>query len=357
MPAWIKFYSKSRDNITVLPLKLLSSLMTTSNMSAQVTTVATFPSGVFPENIAVRKDGSILVTDPLTRHLHFIPHASTKTSQITPIPLLSFEESPMGIVEVEPDVFYMTTSTPFDYESPKALWRIDFNGFKIPTSTTKPERIVEFPPEVRFLNGSAVLSPTVMLCADSFADLIWRVDLPSPDGSKPTSVRVWLKHSWFAHSSDEAKWDVPGVNGLKYDSKDSCVYFTTTAQTIFGRVHVDPMSLNPVGEPEDVTKRWMWADDLILDEEAEFAYVTTHRQNTIERIDLKNGTRANMAGEPLNLELVGPTAGSWGRGKGDFGKVAYFCIDGGIKGPVNGIIRDARVVRIEFPPVGIQARL
>jgi hypothetical protein len=117
------------------------------------------------------------------------------------------------------------------------------------------------------------------------------------------------------------------------------------------------MSLNPVGEPEDVTKRWMWADDLILDEEAEFAYVTTHRQNTIERIDLKNGTRANMAGEPLNLELVGPTAGSWGRGKGDFGKVAYFCIDGGIKGPVNGIIRDARVVRIEFPPVGIQARL
>jgi hypothetical protein len=147
------------------------------------------------------------------------------------------------------------------------------------------------------------------------------------------------------------------VNGLKYNSKERCVYFTTTAQTIFGRVRVDPLSLSPVGELEDVTKRWMWADDLILDEDAGFAYVTTHRQNTVERIDLKNGSRVNMAGELLNMELVGPTAGFWGRDKGDFGKVAYFCTDGRIKGPVNGIIREARVVRVTFPPVCIQARL
>jgi hypothetical protein len=326
-------------------------------MSAQVTTVATFPSGVFPENIAVRADGSILVTDPLTRYLQFIPHTSIKTREIVPIPLISFTESPMGIVEIEPDVFYITTSTPFDDKSLKTLWRIDFNGFKIPTSVPEPERIVEFPLEARFLNGSAVLSPTVILCADSFADLIWRVDLPTPDGSKPASVSVWLKHSWFAHSNDENKWDVPGVNGLKYDNEKSCVYFTTTTQTIFGRVHVNPMTLNPMGEPEDVTKRWMWADDLILDEEAAFAYVTTHRQNTIERIDLKNGARVNMAGEPLNLELVGPTAGAWGRNKGDHGKVAYFSTDGGIKAPVDGIVGDARVVRVEFSPAGTRASL
>jgi len=122
-------------------------------------------------------------------------------------------------------------------------------------------------------------------------------------------------------------------------------------------VHVDPLSLSPVGDPEDVTKRWMWADDLILDEEAGFAYVTTHRQNTIERIDLKNGARANMAGEPLDLELVGPTAGSWGRDKGDFGKVAYFCTGGGIKAAVDGIIGAARVIGVDFSPSGIQARL
>jgi hypothetical protein len=50
----------------------------------------------------------------------------------------------MGIVEIEPDVFYMTTSTSFGFESPKILWRIDFNGFKPPLSIPKPERIVEF---------------------------------------------------------------------------------------------------------------------------------------------------------------------------------------------------------------------
>jgi len=52
----------------------------------------------------------------------------------------------MGIVEFELDVFYVRTSTPFDFERPKTLWRIDFNGFNLPLSIPKPERIVEFPP-------------------------------------------------------------------------------------------------------------------------------------------------------------------------------------------------------------------
>jgi hypothetical protein len=42
------------------------------------------------------------------------------------------------------------------------------------------------------------------------------------------------------------------VNGLKYNNKDSYVYFTTTIQTIFGCVHINPLSLDPMGKPKDV---------------------------------------------------------------------------------------------------------
>jgi hypothetical protein len=130
-----------------------------------------------------------------------------------------------------------------------------------------------------------------------------------------------------------------------------CLYLTTTAQTIFCRIQVDPETLDPAGDPKDVTKRWMWGDDLIIDEDAGLAYVATHRQNTIERITLESGVRQNVAGEPLNLDMIGPTAGAWGRDTGDAGRVAYFSTDGGIKNPLSGVVRESKVLRVEFPVV------
>jgi hypothetical protein len=96
----------------------------------------------------------------------------------------------------------------------------------------------------------------------------------------------------------------------------------------------------------------MWEGGLILDEEAGIAYVTTHRQNTTERIFLKTGVGQNVAGEPTNLDMIAPTAGSWGRDKGDAGRVAYVSTDGGIKNPLGGIVMESKVLRLEFPAVG-----
>jgi hypothetical protein len=119
----------------------------------------------------------------------------------------------------------------------------------------------------------------------------------------------------------------------------------------FCRIQIDPETLDPTGDPKDVTRRWMWGDDLIIDEDAGFAYVATHRQNTIERIALESGMRQNVAGEPLNQDMIGPTAGAWGRDVGDTGRVAYFSTDGGIKNPLSGVVRESKVLRVEFPVV------
>jgi hypothetical protein len=96
------------------------------------------------------------------------------------------------------------------------------------------------------------LLPSVILCADSCVDLIWRVDIPQDGG--PPSVRVWLKHDMLAHNRDPQKHDVPEVNGIKFGSGEMHLYFTTTAQTIFGRIQIDSETLDPVGDPQGCDK-------------------------------------------------------------------------------------------------------
>jgi hypothetical protein len=147
-----------------------------------------------------------------------------------------------------------------------------------------------------------------------------------------------------------AKDDVPGVNGMEYNSKDNHLYFTCTSQTIFGSVRVDAETFEAVGEPEEIAKRGMWADDFIIDEGQGVAYVTTHRQNTIEKVKLDGSTeQENAVGEPLNLELIGPTSGTWKRGSdGGQGKIAYFATDGGCKNPYEGVVREDHVLKVEF---------
>jgi hypothetical protein len=59
--------------------------------------------------------------------------------------------------------------------------------------------------------------------------------------------------------------------------------------------------------------------------------------------------RAVAAGEPFTDKMIGPTSIDWGRAPGDYGHVAYVPTDGGvIQLPPDGVLRPARLMRIEF---------
>ena len=76
-------------------------------------------------------------------------------------------------------------------------------------------------------------------------------------------------------------------------------------------------------------------DDFIIDEVKDVVYVTTHRENTIEQIALEPGKeKVVVVGDPVNEDVLGPTAGAWGRQPGGRGKVAHFTSDGGLKRPL-----------------------
>jgi hypothetical protein len=152
----------------------------------------------------------------------------------------------------------------------------------------------------------------------------------------------------FAHS---IKPEQPGVNGLRFAKTTSFLYYTSTVLKLFMRVRVDRQTLAPLGVLEYLGGDKMM-DDFLLDEEAGVAYVTTHRENTIDRMSLepdRNEERESVAGNPFDAELVGPSSGAWGRAPGEAGRVAYFTTDGGTTAlPPDGVLRAAKILRVEF---------
>ena len=330
---------------------MITRLSTQETSPAKLTTAAVFPRYYFLENLAVRHDGSILVTAALQKELWYVPpaHAATPAE---PVLLHTFGEIASGIVEAEPDVFYISTSDAYTtHES--FLHRLDLRHWT-PGELVRTETVLEFGHPVGGLNGSCLLAPGVILLADSVAGLIWRVDLAAGHGQ--AAVRVWLKHGSMDYDPDSALVPPqPGINGVRYAARTSYLYYTCTAQQLLMRVPVRPRTHDPAGAPEFIAGGVM-ADDFCLDEEAGVAYVTTHRQNTVDRVSLQpdgNGARQIVAGEPFDEQLVGPSSAAWGRQPGDYGRVASVTTDGGlIAPPTDDIVRPARLLRAELPAAG-----
>lgn len=312
------------------------------NSSIRLTEVASFPAGHFLENIAVRRDGSLLVTDLSHQKLWYISSFGGNTTE--PIPLFTFDQKAMGIIEADHDIFYVSTGVP----SHGRLYRFDLRGWA-PGAALVPEVIIDDTQSLGMLNGSCYLGQGVILLADCFAGSIFRVDL-SADGKKGT-LREWLKHDSMKHNPHGAMPDQPGVNGVRYADKINYLYYTSTAQQLFMRVAVDSSTMCPVGEPELVAEGMM-ADDFCIDEKNSLAYLTTHRQNTIDLVSLdpaaNKGPRRSILGNPVVDLMIGPSAIAWGRAPEDYGRCAYITTDGGIKAPMPGGPRPSKILRLEL---------
>jgi hypothetical protein len=116
-----------------------------------------------------------------------------------------------------------------------------------PGKSVNPEVVLKFTEPVRGLNGSCLIASNIILIADCFANLIWRVDLPR-NGGKATA-RVWLKHDSMAYDPDGPMPDCPGVNGVKYAPKTDYLYYTSTMKELFMRVRMIQIRTSPLASP------------------------------------------------------------------------------------------------------------
>ncbi|AKS34284.1 hypothetical protein [Mycolicibacterium goodii] len=322
----------------------------TDTANTSLAAVANFPPNYFLENIAVRGDGSMLVTALNHSELWYVP-APTSTIPVEPLLIATLDGLTMGIVETEPDIFYVGTL------GDPALYRFDFRGWT-PGGAVPTSRVLTFAPDSAGPNGSCLLTPNMILVADCVQGLIWRVDLG--DGGMSATARPWLQHESMAPSytdpfapvvlSASVQIPMPGVNGVRYAASTGHVYYTGSAAESFLRVRVDPRTYEPEGAPELIAEGIHAVDDFCLDERVGVAYITTHIDNTIHRVPLQPGhgpEPAIVAGDPFTDSLVGPSSMVWGRAPGDYGRVAYVTTDGGhAKPPADGVVRPAQVVRL-----------
>src|SRR5580700_9016654 len=103
-----------------------------------LTPVAYFPEKYFLENLAVRGDGSVLITAVLQKELWCIPGPDPH-AEVGPVLLHTFEHMISGITEVQPDVFVVCISDA--YESHEShLARVDLTGWT-PGDPVSPEII------------------------------------------------------------------------------------------------------------------------------------------------------------------------------------------------------------------------
>lgn len=317
---------------------------------AALTVVAEFPKQYFLENIVVRADGSFLIHVANKKELWYVPSPGGGT-QVKPVHLHTYAENAAGIVELEPDVFALLTGNVYTTHE-CYLHRLDMRNWQ-PGSAATPELICQFPEQARGVNGACLLAPGVMLVADCFAGLIWRLDFK--EGETKPAFQVWLAHESMGYFPGKMKPEQPGVNGVHFAKKTHHVYYTSTAKKLFMRVAVDPTTLMPAGEPELVVAGRM-GDDFLIDEDAEVIYLTTHRQNTIDVVSmdpgLNSGSTQSVAGDPPNPVLIGPSAGAWGRQPNDPGHVAYFITDGGTASPPPEGPTSARLFRVDLQPIG-----
>lgn len=314
--------------------------------SATVDVVAEFPPGYFLENLAVMSDGSVLVTAVLQKELWWVPPTAPGTTA-EPLLVHRFDHLALGIVELAPDVFGVSLSDGYTTRESRVV-SVDLREWE-PGAAAPVATFATFDDRVRALNGSCLPAPGVLLLADCFAGLVWRVDVGQ--GGPSGTAQVWLEHPSLRPDPDSTLTPPqPGVNGLRYDSTRHHLYWTNTARSLFARVAVDPDRLLPVGEPE-VVARVPMADDFCIDDRAGVAYVTCHRHNTLDRVALEPGaSREVVVGVPLEDLFVGPSSAVWGRRAGEPGRTLYVTTDGGTTAlPPDGRRRPARLVRVDLP--------
>ena len=316
---------------------------------ARLCTVARFPVKYFLENLAIRSDNSVLVTAMNHKELWYVP-TQVGDAEVEPVCIYTFGQPTTGLAELAPDVFLLLCGNLYTtHESFAHL--IDLRDWKA-GSPVVPRLLCRFPAEARGLNGCCVVVPDVIFIADCFASLIWRMNLAA-DGSEP-SIQVWLKHDSMGYFPGKMKPEQPGVNGVRYAAKSGYLYYTATAKKLLMRVKVDPKTFDPAGEPELVVAGRM-GDDFCLDEDAEVVYLTTHRQNTIDVVSMdpsmNSGFTQSVAGDPFTESLIGPSSGAWRRNSGDYGRTAYFIMDGGTASPPPSGPKNAELIKVEFAPI------
>jgi hypothetical protein len=326
-------------------------------------TIATFPVGTFLENIAVRANGTLLVSSMLAGEVFFLnPNAEDPQSTVKKVHTFVLEgtgvdekkEEEEGVGEYgrgmvaeaivedlrNKDHFY-TFSGKHGQTGTWAMFKIDMRLFE-QNGTASVDKIADVP-WARWLNGATFIPGTsTVVVADSLQGQLISCDVDTGD------VGIWLEDPLLAKFTDRPPW--PGVNGVqRYRGH---IFVTSSDRALLLRAQFSEFTGEYIRDSLTVMAEGLAGDDLAFDEEGN-AYVTTNPQQTVLKFpgmgvkDAKMSTeRFIVAGGWEAAETAGPTAAAFGRTKND-NKALYVVTTGGLINPIGGAPGPARVFRVE----------
>ncbi|KAH2126514.1 hypothetical protein KXW34_003397 [Aspergillus fumigatus] len=315
-----------------------------------------FPdNGSFIDNIAVRPDGTLLLTridvpevwavDPQTGSgelaYSFAQQSSdsdsNSNSDITAV---------FGITEVEHDVFAVVAGK-FALEGFAAeqgsfgVWKLDFNdnsnydvlelpwwgeGKFLLTRNTPSEvsKIVDIP-EAKALGASTLYKPRhdarYLLISDSPDGMIWRVDLDSGE------YAVALQDESMLPAPDAPPM---GVNGIHVVGE--YLHYVSVTKKEYRRVKIDE-NANAAGPFELITSE-INPDSFDITDDGT-AYFATNPENTIVKYT-PEGEIVDFAGGKNSTVLPGPTCCALDKK----GQTLYVGTNGGLMAPVGGTYKE-----------------
>ncbi|KAI3396289.1 hypothetical protein diail_12311 [Diaporthe ilicicola] len=241
------------------------------------------------ENIAVRPNGQLLVTNMNSPNLYTIdPVAKTSSTAVA----VSGAAGLSGIGEIKPDVFIVIGGSP----EGTAVHQVDFTGSSTPKAT-----LIKKIADARNMNGLAVFNNDTVLLADAAAGNIIKLTVSSGESS------VALSDPTMAPSGP-----IPfGIDGLKYNSGTGTVWYTNIFKNSFHKVSVDTTS-KPTGAVSTLWSNLM-GDDLCFGNNGKLYVTTNSGANEVVEYD-----PAGSDSKPVVVaKLSAPTACAAGRTEKD----------------------------------------
>ncbi|KAL8821527.1 MAG: hypothetical protein Q9223_000435 [Gallowayella weberi] len=290
----------------LLPVLLqIKTCTATTGLYYETEQVYQFPNTTFVENLAVRPGGSILTTIANRAEVYLI-RPSAKDAQPQLIYRFNGSNVVTGIAETSPDTFYLTVTSVSESLGPIAnssqLWKITF-----PTRKSDNPFVTKVSSLRRILlpNGLTTLSSGKrLLSADSSLGYVFIIDTAT--GNTIAAM--------FDPLFDPVGPGSFGVNGLEV--RDSTLYFTNSAQKVFGKIPIDPRTGSSLGSAAAIAKPLSPAggyDDFALSPSGDAAFMATGAANGIEKIDLESGRQEFVVGGLNSTVLNRPTSAAFAR--------------------------------------------
>ncbi|KAM0467939.1 hypothetical protein ACHAP7_011375 [Fusarium lateritium] len=319
--------------------------------SLSAKTLDQLPLGTWLENIIVRSNGDLLMTQMWpSATVYTIPNpltCDTGIEKLVTIPsihgILGIDQVPLGPGKPETFVVVGSNSTDVGKLIPGTFgaWKLEFIH-KRHQAKVKVTKISNMTKNSSFLNG-VVAIPGVsdaVLVSDSALGVVGRLDLST--GIFDTSAFVFPEMAPIPGGSF-------GINGIKIH--DGHLYWTNSNAATIYRVAITSKGFLVKGaKPQlvsNLSKGVSFLDDFDFSRNGEI-YAASNFDNSVVRVDAKTGKWKTVVGGIHDMTVAGSTAVAFGKGK--VGQMKMFVsTSGALVMPVDGTKTEgAKVVVVDI---------